>query len=171
MSSDAQKGCAATIFRVLTIMATFLTGLKNKPDALASAREDGNAKPLVLVVEDHEDTCFLLNYLLEQRGCRVAEAKNGEDAVRMAIDARPDLVLMDISLPRMDGLAATGHMRQTPALRDVPIVILSGHAEAFFRAEALARGGDDYVVKPFALREIERIVERHLGQRAARESK
>lgn len=126
-----------------------------------------DAKPLVLVVEDHEETCFLLNYLLELRGCRVVEAQNGEDAVRLAMETRPDLILMDISLPRLDGLTATWRLRQTPGLREVPIVLLSGHAEASFRAKALARGGDDYLVKPFALDEIERIIEKHLGERLA----
>lgn len=149
-------------FRNSHIMAASHTKL-NRADAAATVREKGEARPVVLVVEDHEDTCFLLNCLLELYGCRVVEAKDGEDAVRLAADARPDLVLMDISLPRLDGLAATLRMRQMPALQGVPIIFLSGHAEASFRAEALARGGDDYLVKPFTPAEIRRIVERHLG--------
>ena len=152
-------------------MTALLTESKNQREAFRPAREADGAKPLVLVVEDHEDTSFLLSYLLAQRGCRMAEAKNGEDAVRLAVETRPDLILMDVSLPRLDGLAAAWRMRQTPALRRVPIVFLSGYAEASFRAEALARGGDDYLVKPFALGEIGRIIERHLGRRVATESK
>ncbi|HYE65416.1 MAG TPA: response regulator [Pyrinomonadaceae bacterium] len=151
-------------------MAALFNKSKNQRDAFSPARQAGDTKPLVLVVEDHEDTYFLLNYLLEQRGCRVMEAKDGEDAVRLAIAARPDLVLMDISLPHQDGLAAAWRMRQTDALREVPIVFLSGHAEASFRAEALAQGGDDYLVKPFTLDEIERMIERYLGGRAAKVS-
>lgn len=152
-------------------MTAFLTRSKTPRELCVPARADGDAKPLVLVVEDHEDTCVLLSYLLEMRGCRVLEAKDGEDAVRLAAAMHPDLVLMDISLPLLDGLTATGRIRQRPALRDVPIVFLSGHAEASFRAEALARGGNDYLVKPFAVAEIERIIERHLGGGRATKSR
>jgi CheY-like chemotaxis protein len=126
------------------------------------AQEKG--KPLVLVVEDHEDTRFMLTYLLRVRGCSVRVAKDGEEAIHMAEAMRPGLVLMDINLPHMDGLAATRRMRQIGALKDVPVIFLSGHAEASFRAEALAQGGNDYMVKPFALIELERILETYLGK-------
>lgn len=144
-----------------------LTMSKNQGEALGHGLEADGRRPLVLVVEDHEDTSFLLTYLLHQRGCRVIEARDGEDGVRQALETRPDLVLMDISLPRMDGLAAARQLRQAPALRDVPIVFLSGHAEASYRAEALARGGSGFLVKPFAPAEIERLVETYLGHRHA----
>ena len=117
----------------------------------------------MLVVEDHDDTRFLLTYLLEKRGCRVASAGDGETAVRMAGQARPDLILMDASLPRMDGMAATRRIRKTRSLARVPVVFLSGHAEAPFRAAALEAGGDDYLIKPFELDQLERVLERHLG--------
>lgn len=168
MSGDARRR-KATIPGTLTVMVALLTKSKSRDKASSPAREADGAKPLVLVVEDHEDTRFLLNCLLGLYGCRVVEADDGEDAVRLAVDARPDLILMDISLPRLDGFAATRRLRQTHELQDVPIIFLSGHAEASFRAEALARGGDDYLVKPFAPDEIKRIVERHLGERASKE--
>jgi two-component system cell cycle response regulator DivK len=128
------------------------------------------SEPLVLVVEDHEDTLFLLTYLLDMRGCRVQVAKDGEQALRMAEAERPDLVLMDISLPRMDGLSAVRRMREVERLRATPIVFLSGHAEASFRAQALAEGGDEYLVKPFTIGQIDRLVQRFLGQAVAGES-
>ncbi|HKS27166.1 MAG TPA: response regulator [Pyrinomonadaceae bacterium] len=121
-------------------------------------------KPLVLVVEDHEDTRFLITYLLGVRGCDVRVAENGEEAIHMAEAMRPGLVLMDINLPRMNGLAATRRMRQIAALKSVPVIFLSGYADASSRAEALAEGGDDYLVKPFALAEFERILERYIGK-------
>jgi CheY-like chemotaxis protein len=126
--------------------------------------------PLVLVVEDHDDTLFLLTYLLGMRGCRVQVARDGEQAVRMAEAELPDLVLMDISLPRLDGLQATRRMRETESLRTIPVVFISGHAEASFRAQALSQGGDDYLVKPFTVGQIERIVQRFLGESAAGQS-
>jgi DNA-binding response OmpR family regulator len=70
---------------------------------------------------------------------------------------------MDTGLPLMDGLAATRRMRETQALACVPVVFLSGHAEAPFRAAALEAGGDDYLVKPFEIDQLERVLERHLG--------
>ncbi len=146
-------------------MTAVIAKTKNCADAFNPAGEAESAKPLVLVAEDHEDTRSLLNYLLELYGCRVVEAEDGEDAVRLAVDKRPKLVLMDINLPSLDGLAATRRMRQTSALQGVPIIFLSGYAEASFRAKALAQGGDDFLVKPFAPNEIKRIVERHLGER------
>jgi DNA-binding response OmpR family regulator len=116
----------------------------------------------VLVAEDHEDTRFMLTYLLERQGCQVALAEDGETAVLMAERMCPDLILMDASLPRLDGLAATRQIRKTPALARVPIVFLSGHAEASFRSVALETGGNDYLVKPFELDQLEKVIERHL---------
>lgn len=117
----------------------------------------------MLVVEDHDDTRFMLTYLLEKRGCRVALAEDGETAVSLAEQTRPDLILMDASLPRLDGLEATRRIRKTPAVARVPIVFLSGHAQASFRAGALETGGDDFLIKPFEIAQLERVLERHLG--------
>lgn len=126
-----------------------------------------SVKPLVLVVEDHDDTRFMLEYLLEIRGCRVIVAEDGEIAVRVAESQCPDLILMDTSLPRLDGLAATRQIRELAALHDVPIIFLSARAEPSFRAVALETGGNDYLAKPFQLDQLERILERHLGRSEA----
>jgi CheY-like chemotaxis protein len=152
-------------------MTVLLTDSKKITGAFPSHVQSPTVKPLVLVVEDHEDTRFLLTYFLGVHDCRVMVAKDGEEAVRLAEETHPDLILMDISLPHLDGLAATQKLRGFAALRDVPVVFLSGHAEASFRAAALARGGNDYLIKPFALGELERILERHIGKRAAASEK
>lgn len=123
-----------------------------------------HVKPLVLVVEDHEDTRFMLIYLLEVWGYRVSVAADGEAAVQAAEQEHPDLILMDTSLPRLDGLAATRRIRAAPALHAVPIIFLSGHAHPASRAAALATGGNDYLIKPFALSELEQLLDTHLGQ-------
>lgn len=122
-----------------------------------------SSKPLVLVVEDHEDTRFLLKYLLTMRGFDVAEAENGEDGVDMAERLRPDLILMDISLPRLDGLAATRRMRELATLRGVPIIFLSGHAEPAAQVRAREAGGDDYLVKPLDIKRLDRVLAQHLS--------
>ncbi|MGH9942122.1 MAG: response regulator [Pyrinomonadaceae bacterium] len=128
-----------------------------------SRRVPGAAKPLVLVVEDHDDTCFLLTTLLEMRGCTAVVAGNGEEAVRLAESVRPDLILMDAGLPLLDGLAATRQIRASMLPDRVPIVFLSGHAEPAFRVVALAAGCDEYLVKPVRLEQIDRVLDELFG--------
>jgi CheY-like chemotaxis protein len=124
------------------------------------------SKMCVLVVEDHEDTRFMLRTLLELRGgIKVVEAENGESAIALAESMHPDLILMDTDLPLLDGYAATRRIRQLTSAREVPIVFLSGHAQPVAQAKAFAAGCTDYLVKPFALGEMERLIERHLSQR------
>lgn len=122
----------------------------------------GARRPLVLVVEDDDDTRLLLRTMLEMRGYGVAEAADGEEGVALAWRERPELVLMDATLPRMDGLAATRRIRSDSALGGVPVVFLSGHAQPEFRAAALEAGGTDFLVKPVALAELASVVERLL---------
>jgi DNA-binding response OmpR family regulator len=125
-------------------------------------RDSGSLPPLVLVVEDHEDTRFLLKTMLEMHGYRVSEAMDGEEGVRLARRERPRLVIMDATLPRLDGLTATRRIRSDSALESVPIVFLSGHAQPDFRAAALDAGGTDFLVKPIALDVLASVLERHL---------
>lgn len=141
-----------------------MASLSRQTNAPPARRQDAGVQPHVLVVEDHDDTRFLLRYQLTLLGCRVSVAADGENALRLAEGERPDLILMDATLPRLDGLAATRRVRATPALRDVPVVFLSGHAEAPFRAAALATGGNDFITKPFSLAQLVEVLERHLGR-------
>jgi len=113
---------------------------------------------LVLLVEDTEDNRFMMRRLLEMSGYSVVEAKNGEEAVRMAKDERPELILMDLSLPIIDGLAATRRIRELPEMGDVPIVAVSAHDTADFHAEALAAGCDRYITKPIDFTELEVLI-------------
>lgn len=125
-----------------------------------------STRPLVLIVEDHEDTRFMLRTLLEMRGVvGVVEAENGEVATALAESLRPDLILMDGTLPLVDGFAATRRIRELTSGRDVPIIFLSGHAKPASEAKAFAAGCTDYLVKPFALGELERVLVRYLGKR------
>ena len=126
------------------------------------------APPLVLIVEDHEDTRFMLRTILEMRGVvSVVEAENGETGTALAESLCPDLILMDGTLPLLDGYAATRRIRQLASGHNVPIVFLSGHAQPASEARAFAAGCTDYLVKPFALSELGRVLERHLAQRTA----
>ncbi len=114
----------------------------------------------VLVVEDFEDNRFMMRRLLEMSGYRVVEAVNGSQAVEVAASERPDLILMDLSLPKLDGLAATRKIRQQDGLSKVPIVAVSAHDTADFHAEALAAGCNEYVTKPIDFDLLEGLLSR-----------
>ena len=102
----------------------------------------------VLVVEDYDETRFMLKVSLELSGYRVLEAVNGEEAVAVAQREDPDLILMDIGLPVLDGFAATRLIREDPGLRDVPIVAVTAHGTPEYRVKALAVGCNEFVTKP-----------------------
>ena len=117
-------------------------------------------RPRVLLVEDSEDNRFMMKRLLEMSGYEVIEAVNGEQAVNSAQTMSPDLILMDLSLPRVDGLAATRRIRRLASLKDVPIVVVSAHDTADFHAEALASGCNEYVTKPIDFGQLELLLKR-----------
>src|SRR5258707_13715771 len=102
----------------------------NKPGSSCTAlvRTSLAYRPLVLVVEDHEDTRFLLRVILERQGIRVIEAEDGEACMRAADEHHPNLILMDWSLPRLDGLTATRLLREPAGLDHIPSNFISGHA-------------------------------------------
>jgi CheY-like chemotaxis protein len=117
----------------------------------------------VLLVEDTEDNRFMMRRLLEMSGYRVVEATNGEEAVRLAQSERPDLILMDLSLPVIDGLAATRAIRKLDGLGKVPIVAVSAHDTSDFQADALEAGCDSYITKPIDFSQLELLISRLLG--------
>lgn len=140
------------------------TSPKKSPDRSEAHAVPADASKFVaLVVEDHEDTRFLLKYLLAVRGFDVLEAENGEEAVELAERLCPDLILMDGSLPRLDGLAATRRMRERAALRKAPIIFLTGHAEPAWEARARDAGCNDYLVKPLDTAQLDRALAQHLA--------
>ena len=102
----------------------------------------------VLLVEDFDDTRLFLRLELEERGFIVFEAENGQLAVEAASRENPDVILMDLTLPLMDGFTATKLIRQNDALKNVPIIAITAHKEDDFRADAKASGFDAYVTKP-----------------------
>lgn len=102
----------------------------------------------VLLVEDFEDSRFSLSKLLEIEGYEVLEAGDGAQAVDIAINSKPDLILMDLSLPVIDGLSATKQIRENAAMNSVPIIALSAHDLIDFQVKAKDAGCTDYVTKP-----------------------
>jgi two-component system cell cycle response regulator DivK len=120
----------------------------------------------VLLVEDTEDNRQMMRRLLEMSGFNVVEATNGREAVDAAFEVQPQIILMDLSLPIIDGLAATREIRQRPELNTVPIVAVSAHDTADFHSEALDAGCDAYVTKPINYTELEDLVNRLIAENA-----
>jgi CheY-like chemotaxis protein len=106
--------------------------------------------PLILVAEDHPDSRDALRILLEVNGFRVETADDGKQAVEMAAMLHPDLIIMDIMMPQMDGLEATRRLRSTSDFKTVPILALTAMDRA--REPVLAAGCDDYLSKPIDVR-------------------
>ena len=117
----------------------------------------------ILVVEDQEDNRRILRDLLTTAGYEVIEAVTGEDAVTRALAQRPDLILMDIQLPGIDGYEATRRIKANPALRAVPVIAVTSYALSGDEAKALAAGADAYVSKPFSPRALLAKVREFLG--------
>jgi len=108
----------------------------------------GRERPLVLVVEDYQDAREMYAAYLQFSGFDVAEAANGVEAVEKATELVPDIVLMDLALPRMDGWEATRRLKGDPRTRHIPIVALTGHALAGHAEGAREAGCDSFVTKP-----------------------
>jgi two-component system, cell cycle response regulator DivK len=108
----------------------------------------------ILIVEDQEDNRTILRDVLSTVGYDLIEAFNGEDAVRLAQSERPDLILMDIQLPLMDGYEATRRIKASPELNAIPIIAVTSYALSGDDAKARAAGCDAYVAKPFSPRQL-----------------
>ena len=108
----------------------------------------------ILVIEDQEDNRRIIRDLLTSAGYALVEAVDGEAGVRLAEAERPDLILMDIQLPRLDGYEATRRIRADPDLRAIPIIAVTSYALSGDEAKATAAGCDAYVAKPFSPREL-----------------
>jgi two-component system, cell cycle response regulator DivK len=109
---------------------------------------DTSVKPLVLVVEDYQDAREMYAAYLQFSGYRVAEATNGVEAIEQAQQLMPDIILMDLALPKMDGWEATRRLKSDERTRNIPIVALTGHALAGHAEGAREAGCDSFVTKP-----------------------
>lgn len=116
----------------------------------------------VLLVEDTEDNRFMMRRLLEMSGYRVIEARNGQEAVKVAEAEKPSLILMDLSLPVIDGLAATRLIRKLPDCESIPIIAVSAHDTSDFKEEALSVGCNGYVTKPIDFTALDTLIARFL---------
>jgi two-component system, OmpR family, phosphate regulon response regulator PhoB len=111
-------------------------------------------KPLVMVVEDEAAIATLLRYNLEREGYRVAEARDGEEALIVASERKPDLILLDWMLPLLSGIEVCRRLRRMNVTRTTPIIVLTARGEEGDKVRGLNSGADDYIVKPFSPSEL-----------------
>jgi CheY-like chemotaxis protein len=116
----------------------------------------------IMVVEDYDDTRLLLKKGLEGMGYSVLEASNGQEAVEISDREHPDLILMDLDLPILDGILATQLIRQQKEMHGVPIVAVTAYPMSYTRVKAFAEGCDEYMAKPIDMTELARLVNRYL---------
>jgi two-component system cell cycle response regulator DivK len=117
----------------------------------------------ILVVEDQEDNRRIVRDLLTSVGFELIEATTGEEGVRQAHQQRPDLILMDIQMPVMDGYEATRQIKAIPELRETPIVVVTSYAMSGDEAKARAAGADAYIAKPFSPRDLLALIKKFVG--------
>jgi len=121
-------------------------------------------RPTVLLVEDNEDNRVVYSTILRHYGYLVSEAVNGEDGISKARAEHPDLILMDISIPVIDGWQATALLKRDPETSDIPIIALTAHALGSDRERAMEVGCDGYLAKPCEPRAVVAEVQRLLGR-------
>jgi two-component system, cell cycle response regulator DivK len=126
---------------------------------------DKEVSKKILVVDDNQDNRELVVKVLRNRGYQVIEAVDGEDALQKAESERPALILMDISLPKIDGYEVTKRIKSREELRDIPIIALTAHAMKGDREKALLSGCEGYLSKPINVRELPEQIQHYLKDR------
>jgi two-component system, OmpR family, phosphate regulon response regulator PhoB len=119
----------------------------------------------LLVADDDEDILQLLSFRLEQAGYEIVQARNGTEALRLAIELRPSLAVLDVMMPGLTGFEVTRELRRNEETRAMPIILLTAKAQASDVSQGMAAGADDYVKKPFDTRDLKDRVERLLRPR------
>ncbi|HWS87553.1 MAG TPA: response regulator [Pyrinomonadaceae bacterium] len=120
----------------------------------------GGNRPTVLVVDDNADTRVVVRWMLERWGCRVVEASDGHEAYEMTVEHRPDLVVMDLSMPVADGYEAIRSIRAREEFSGLPIIAVTAFDRAISRDGAEAAGFDHYLSKPIDFKRLEVLVEK-----------
>lgn len=118
----------------------------------------------ILLVEDNEMNRDMLSRRLLRRGYDVVTAVDGESGVEMARTTRPQLILMDVGLPNIDGLEATRRLKGDTRTRDIPVIVLTAHAMSSDREQAIEAGGDDYDIKPVEIERLDAKIQTLLGR-------
>jgi DNA-binding response OmpR family regulator len=126
---------------------------------------NGDGPPLVLVADDDEDILTLVTFRLERAGYEVVPAHDGEEALSLAFEHAPDLAVLDVMMPKLDGYEVTTRLRQNESTRRVPVILLTARVQEADIARGFEAGADDYVKKPFSPQELGARVQAILGRR------
>ena len=132
---------------------------------MSTAAQRENGKPLVLVADDDPDILALVTFRLERGGYDVVAANDGEEALRLALERVPDLAVLDVMMPKLDGYEVTTRLRQNERTRRMPVVLLTARVQEADIARGFEVGADDYVKKPFSPQELGARVQAILGRR------
>jgi CheY-like chemotaxis protein len=119
-------------------------------------------KPTILIAEDSADSREMLRLLLQLKGYEVLSVEDGPHAVELALARRPDMILLDLELPKLDGLGVTRHLRSHREFKNTPIVIVSGHDPRQFRKPALDAGCTEYILKPIDFERLDTLLLRNV---------
>ena len=133
-----------------------------REDASEKGRPEG-PQFLILVVDDAADNLAMISLALQQQGYQVVTAANGEDAVTVATQTQPNLILMDINLPALDGLAATRRIRESEGMSEVPVVVVTAFGTEGFQRAAYDAGASGYLTKPIDLDRMNLLIARLLS--------
>ncbi len=143
-----------------------LTDIRKKENREVAGKYGAGAAAksfLILVVDDYIDNVVVISLNLQNEGYKVVTASNGEEAISVASLTHPHLILMDISMPRLDGLAATRKIRENEALRDVPVIAITSFSTEGFRRAAYDVGIQGYLVKPIDFQRMHELIRRLLA--------
>jgi DNA-binding response OmpR family regulator len=124
----------------------------------------GNSRPLILIADDDPDILSLVTLRLERSGYEVMGAGDGEQALAAAIAQPPDLALLDVMMPKLDGYELTARLRGNEATRHLPIILLTARVQESDIVRGVEAGADDYVRKPFSIQELRERVQAALGR-------
>jgi DNA-binding response OmpR family regulator len=127
--------------------------------------ESPNGRPVVLVADDDHDILALVSFRLERAGYDVVAAQDGEEALRLAVEHAPDLAILDVMMPKLDGYEVTTRLRQNDSTRRIPVILLTARVQEADIARGFEAGADDYVKKPFSPQELGARVQAILGRR------
>lgn len=130
----------------------------------SDSASDSTPAALILIVEDNEKNMKLVRDVLQFNGFRTVEAVTAEQGLALAAEQQPDLILLDIQLPHMDGLTALRHLRDDPATRDIKVVALTAFAMKDDRERLVNAGFDGYLSKPISVRELPSQLRQYLNQ-------
>ena len=164
LSSAVGVGSCFTIDLPCTTAAPSSPAGETQPEtSIESSQPEIKASPLILLAEDNEANISTVSSYLKAKGYRILLAKNGQEAIALAQSQHPDVILMDIQMPGMDGLEAMQQIRRDPNLVDLPIIALTALAMTGDRDRCLAAGANDYISKPVKLKQLAATIQQLLA--------